>query len=98
MLLSEGVSVSDKPGLLFPKASPKTLINCCYTDHVYYGMAAKNGVFPDCAVFDTNNANLGWDGTVNGTNAPMGAYVYTIETVSAKGERVIQKGSVALIR
>jgi gliding motility-associated-like protein len=49
-------------------------------------------------VFDTNNASIGWDGTVSGTNAPMGVYVYTIETVSTKGERVIQKGSVALIR
>lgn len=49
-------------------------------------------------VFETSDINQGWDGTFNGEAQPVGAYVYTVEAVSAAGNRITKQGNVTLIR
>lgn len=49
-------------------------------------------------IFETSDMVNGWDGTVNGLNAPMGLYVYVITYTSLGGQDYTQRGSVSLIR
>lgn len=49
-------------------------------------------------VFETNDINVGWDGTFNGKDQPSGVYVYTIEAYSYKGNKLVKNGNVTLIR
>jgi gliding motility-associated-like protein len=48
-------------------------------------------------VFETNNLATGWNGKINGEQAPMGNYVYIIKASDIKGE-IILKGSILLMR
>jgi len=49
-------------------------------------------------IFSTNDGSIGWDGTYQGVNAPLGVYTWTFR-VEVAGERVITKsGDVTLIR
>ena len=51
-------------------------------------------------IFETTSPNLGWNGKKNndGSNSPVGVYVYTIEYVGPRGEAKEIKGHVTLIR
>ena len=49
-------------------------------------------------VFDTKNAETPWEGKVNGTDQPLGAYVWIAEGIDINGKTVTQKGSVMLLR
>jgi gliding motility-associated-like protein len=49
-------------------------------------------------VFDSQDINLGWDGTISGHSAPVGAYVYFLEVRSSGGVSFHKKGAVVLIR
>jgi len=46
----------------------------------------------------TTNDRNGWDGTYNGSPAPMGTYYYTIYITDEFGNEKIKKGDVTLIR
>jgi gliding motility-associated-like protein len=49
-------------------------------------------------VYNSSNIDEGWDGTFNGSDQPMGVYIYTIEAVTDKGQIFRQQGNVTLIR
>lgn len=49
-------------------------------------------------VFDTNNPNIGWDGTTNGKRGDLGVYFWYIEGKRNNGEKVIEKGNVTLLK
>jgi len=49
-------------------------------------------------IYQSNDVNFKWDGTVNGSPAPEGAYVYTIKGEFYNGKSFEQKGSVTIIR
>jgi gliding motility-associated-like protein len=49
-------------------------------------------------VFFTSDSSEGWDGTVNGKNAPIGAYVWMAQGIDYLGNRIARKGTVTLIR
>jgi gliding motility-associated-like protein len=49
-------------------------------------------------VFYTTTKDAGWDGKFNGNAQPTGVYVYFLEMQTLGGEKVTQKGTVALIR
>lgn len=48
--------------------------------------------------FPINNAAAGWDGSWQGKIAPVGSYVYAIETVCESGTTFLFRGMVTLIR
>jgi gliding motility-associated-like protein len=52
-------------------------------------------------VFESNDIGLGWDGTINGKPAPIGAYVwiifYDIEQEGSQ-ERIAHRGTLVLVR
>lgn len=48
-------------------------------------------------VFETNSLNLKWDGTIDGTPAPIGSYVYKA-TVFCDGVETMKAGSLTLLR
>ena len=49
-------------------------------------------------IFTSNDQSIGWDGTFNGEESPIGVYTWTF-TVSLAGDRVVVKeGDVTLIR
>jgi gliding motility-associated-like protein len=48
-------------------------------------------------VFETNNIAQGWNGQINGSDAPTGSYVYIIKARDINGE-VLLKGTVLLVR
>jgi gliding motility-associated-like protein len=49
-------------------------------------------------VFETNNINEGWDGTVNGKLADVATYVYHLKATCSSNELVEKSGNVTLIR
>jgi gliding motility-associated-like protein len=49
-------------------------------------------------VFKTTDLKTGWDGKVNGTDAPVGTYAYVINVEGNKGESSTERGSISLIR
>ncbi len=49
-------------------------------------------------VFATNDITQGWDGKLNGSEQPMGVYVYIIDATLSSGRRYYQQGSFTLIR
>lgn len=50
-------------------------------------------------VFASNEQDIHWDGTYEGVEAPIGAYVYQVSGRSTDGsEHVLKSGSVALVR
>jgi gliding motility-associated-like protein len=49
-------------------------------------------------VFESDDPNIGWDGTFLGTPQPMDVYAYTLEAEFTNGAHVSKKGDITLIR
>jgi gliding motility-associated-like protein len=49
-------------------------------------------------VFESNDQNLGWDGTYKGTPQPMDVYAYTLDATFFDGTKTTRKGDITLIR
>jgi len=49
-------------------------------------------------IFSTNQLDVGWDGTYNGTLASQGTYVYQIEVTDQLGNQFSQQGKVVLLK
>jgi gliding motility-associated-like protein len=49
-------------------------------------------------VFESNDPNLGWDGTYKGNPQPMDVYAYTLEATFFDGKKTTKKGDITLIR
>ena len=49
-------------------------------------------------VFESNDPNMGWNGTYRGTLQPMDVYAYTLEATFFDGTKVHRKGDITLIR
>ncbi|MBM3432929.1 MAG: PKD domain-containing protein [Bacteroidetes bacterium] len=49
-------------------------------------------------IFDTNDLLAGWNGTINGQNAPLETYTWVVECFDVNGKKLIRKGMVTLLR
>ena len=49
-------------------------------------------------VFESDNPNVGWDGTYLGVLQPMDVYAYTLEAEFSNGKRASKKGDITLVR
>jgi gliding motility-associated-like protein len=49
-------------------------------------------------VFESNDPNIGWDGTYKGILQPMDVYGYTLEAEYFDGTHATRKGDITLIR
>ena len=49
-------------------------------------------------VYDNENINLGWDGTINGKPSPSDVYIYRIVYTRPSGEVIEESGDVTLVR
>ncbi len=50
-------------------------------------------------IYETESIkNAGWDGTINGKDAPQGAYVYIVRFTSSDGQEYEEQGTVTLTR
>jgi len=49
-------------------------------------------------VFETNNQEIGWDGTKNGEALPSGVFGYYLRAVCKNGEVYTRQGNVTLVR
>ncbi len=49
-------------------------------------------------VFESNDTDIGWDGTIGGELAPQGVYAYVIQMQSTNGNTIPRKGTVLLLR
>jgi gliding motility-associated-like protein len=49
-------------------------------------------------IYSTSQPNAGWDGTVNGTAQPSGAYIYTAKGIDYLGNTITKNGTIVLIR
>ncbi|MFK7900329.1 MAG: PKD domain-containing protein [Cyclobacteriaceae bacterium] len=49
-------------------------------------------------IFSTTDTQVGWDGTLNGTPAPVGVYIYRLETTNPNGRIDITAGEINLLR
>lgn len=48
-------------------------------------------------IFESDNANLRWDGTFLGEMVPEGAYVYRVIAKSATGKKALKEGNISVI-
>jgi gliding motility-associated-like protein len=49
-------------------------------------------------IFKTTDQEIGWDGTDNGSEVPIGVYVYTIKATNFEGETFDYSGRINLFR
>lgn len=49
-------------------------------------------------VFESNDQNIGWDGTYQGNAQPMDVYAYTLEATYFDGTKTTRTGDITLIR
>ena len=49
-------------------------------------------------IFETNDLKESWNGLVNGKQAPLESYAWTIACVDADGKLLLRKGMVTMIR
>ncbi|RDC62986.1 T9SS type B sorting domain-containing protein [Adhaeribacter pallidiroseus] len=49
-------------------------------------------------IFESKNPNEGWNGKINGQDAPVGTYVYSFTAQDLNGNLIQRKGSVTLIK
>lgn len=49
-------------------------------------------------IFESNDINIGWDGTYNGRDQEMDAYTYLLDYITFKDEHISKTGSVILLR
>ncbi|HKK38521.1 MAG TPA: gliding motility-associated C-terminal domain-containing protein, partial [Cryomorphaceae bacterium] len=49
-------------------------------------------------IFQTTDQEIGWDGTENGSEVPVGVYVYTIKATNLDGETFDSSGRINLFR
>ena len=49
-------------------------------------------------VFQTDQAEEGWDGTFRGQPQPAGVYVWYIQATDPRGEAIFRKGNITLVR
>ncbi len=49
-------------------------------------------------IFETNDPEVGWDGTYKGTQLNPGVYMYYMDVECINGQRTIRKGDVTLLR
>ncbi len=49
-------------------------------------------------LFESNDANIGWDGSFNGVMMPQGVYTYILKVVFSNGSEEVLSGDVTLIR
>ncbi len=49
-------------------------------------------------VFETDNAGRGWNGTFNGSPMNSAAFVFYLRVIFDRGEEIIRKGSVSIVR
>ncbi len=50
------------------------------------------------SIFETNNPQIGWDGTQKGKNLPVGTYTYYAVITTTTNETITKKGFVILVR
>jgi gliding motility-associated-like protein len=48
-------------------------------------------------IFESDNANLRWDGTFLGEKVPEGAYVYRVIAKGATGKKALKEGNISVI-
>ncbi|PWJ60243.1 gliding motility-associated-like protein [Dyadobacter jejuensis] len=49
-------------------------------------------------IYFSEDSNEGWDGTIKGAEAPVGAYVYKVKVVDIIGQEVFKSGTFMLLR
>lgn len=49
-------------------------------------------------LFESNNPEIGWDGTFEGEQVPQGAYAYFVNVVFLTGKRQVLHGDITIIR
>jgi gliding motility-associated-like protein len=49
-------------------------------------------------IFETNDQAEGWNGTFNGTEQPLGVFVWVVEVEMFNGEKIKKTGDVTLLR
>ena len=48
-------------------------------------------------IFESQQPELGWDGTVNGSKCQTGVYVYLLRVLSLSGKYIEQRGVLVLL-
>jgi gliding motility-associated-like protein len=99
---SINVYVSNSAALALPNAfTPGTgangvfkIINEGISKLNYFRIYDRWGV----KVFETTNAETGWDGAYNGTPQPQGVYVYELSASGSDGSAFVKQGNITLLR
>jgi gliding motility-associated-like protein len=85
------------PNAFAPKGVNKTFgPKGIFLDYSAYEMIIYNRWGSE--VFTSRDINTGWDGSIKGTEAPAGSYIYIIRFTGMDGKEHVKKGSLTLLR
>jgi len=99
---SNNVCVTQDPLFYIPNAFTPDGVNQTFGpsgqffDYTLYEMMIYNRWGE--LIYESRDIAKGWDGTINGEDAALGSYVYTIRFVDGDGNEHRRKGTVTLIR
>lgn len=99
--ISKTIYVKDEFTLYVPNAfTPEKNINNTFQVKGYQLANFNLKIFNRWGelIFESIDANNGWDGTYNGENCPMDAYVYQVSAQDLQGNNYSKRGHVNLIR
>jgi hypothetical protein len=103
MSVSNQITAKQKPTTYIPNAfNPAREYNSTFkpinsfvdTKNYLFTIWTRNGQM----VFQTRDPYLGWDGTHEGKNSPMGVYIYHVKYLYPDGTPYEAKGMVTLVR
>lgn len=93
------------------KQTPKLFVPSAFVPKGYNTIFKPFGVFIDAVdykffilnrwgqiIFDTQDPNIGWDGSYKSQDAPLGVYTYVIEFRNPENVLIQKRGTVTLLR
>ncbi|NTW33675.1 MAG: gliding motility-associated C-terminal domain-containing protein, partial [Bacteroidetes bacterium] len=99
---SNEATVTQSPLLFIPNAFTPEGLNSIFKPYSIF-VDAKEYNFSifnrwGLEVFQTNDPNLGWDGTFKGSKSPQGIYIYSVKYKNTQKTFIEKTGAVTLLR
>ncbi len=94
--------IDHRPIIYIPNAFAPYGVNSVFKPTIIFGSPSNYSMTIwnrwGAKVFESNDPDIGWDGTQGGSDVQMGAYGYLITFVASDGVRVERKGMVMLVK
>ena len=99
---SNEICIDHRPIIYIPNAFAPYGVNRIFKPTIIFGSPQNYSMTIwnrwGAKIFESNDPDLGWDGTQKGSDVQMGAYGYLIKFVASDGTSIERKGMVMLVK